>query len=521
MRIDSLYIKAFKNLEQITIVFDQTELYTILLGQNATGKSNLLEAIIQIFKYLDLERAHPNRKFDYDIKYELRGNNIHVKNQNTKYEISLNGQIIKTKDFFANKDIYLPKHVFTYYSGISDKLKDNFTEHLKRYYLTIIDPKAIILDITEIRRLFYAENIHSNFVLLAFYSFLEIEAQSKEFLNEILGIEGFHSAMFVLRKPVWSKLKNENFNFWGATGIVKEFLDSLLDLSLAPISNSETVEVSYKSNEKQDRLYLYLSNKEKLQKLAKSWTGRIPFFNALESTYISDLVEDIRVRVKKKNVKKDISYRELSEGEQQLLAVLGLLKFTRDEESLILLDEPDTHLNPLWKWKYLEFLKKVVGNDDHKTQIILTTHDPLVIGSLERNQIRVFSSDKNGKTSVDIPDVDPIGLGVAGILTSELFGLPSILDQPTLDKLNQKRILQVKMKDSGLSDDEMITLKKLEEQLEELGFSRYQRDPLYQKFIEATIRNPELRKPPIDKIGREKQNKIMAELLAEILKEEG
>jgi len=520
MRIESLYIKEFKNLEEVTVDFDQSEPYTILLGQNASGKSNFLEAIIQIFKYLDLERSHPDKKFDYQIKYECRGRNIIVTNKGGKYDFSIDNLPLKVKDFFYNKDQYLPKHVFTYYSGISDKLKDNFTEHLKRYYLTIIDPKAIILDITEIRRLFYAENIHSNFVLLAFYSFPEIEKQSKEFLSEILGIEDFHSAMFVLRRPVWSKIKNENFNFWGATGIVKEFLESLLKVSLAPISNSETVEVSYKSNEKQDRLYLYLSNKRKLQSLAESWTGRIPFFNALESTYISDLVEDIRVRVKKRHVKKDISYRELSEGEQQLLAVLGLLKFTRDAESLILLDEPDTHLNPLWKWKYLDFLKRIVANDEHKTQIFLTTHDPLVIGSLESSQIRLFNSDKNGKTSVVEPDIDPIGLGVAGILTSELFGLPSILDQPTLDKLNRKRILQVKLKDTELSPVEMDELKKLEEELELLGFSKYQRDPLYQKFIEATLRNPELQKPPIDKQGREKQNAIMATLLSDILKEE-
>ncbi len=492
MRIDKVYIKKFKNLREFFIDFDQKELYTILLGQNATGKSNFLEALIQIFKYLDLEKGHPKKEFDYEIQYTCRERNILVKSIKGRYDFFIDGTKLKTsKEFFEKKDEYLPKHIFTYYSGISNKLKDNFTEHLKRYYLTIIDPKAIILDITEIRRLFYAENIHSNFVLLAFYSFLEIENQSRNFLKETLNIEDFHSALFVLRRPVWSKSKKDEDNLWGATGIVKEFLESLRDISLAPIPNHESVEVSYKSNEKQDRLYLYLSNKESLQKLAESWTGRIPFFNALESTYISDLVEDIRVKVKKSNVDKEISYRDLSEGEQQLLAVLGLLKFTRDEESLILLDEPDTHLNPLWKWKYLEFLKTIVGNDDKKTQILLTTHDPLVIGSLEKNQIRIFKIGKDLNISAQEPDVDPKGLGVAGILTSELFGLPTILDKETQRDLNEKRYLQGKLLREGLTAEEEDKYKALKSMLEELGFYDQTNDIWYNKYL-AEISKHEL-----------------------------
>ncbi|KAA6315262.1 hypothetical protein EZS27_034251 [termite gut metagenome] len=80
----------------------------------------------------------------------------------------------------------------------------------------------------------------------------------------------------------------------------------------------------------------------------------------------------------KKDVDGELSMAELSEGEQQLLTVLGLLKFTKDDESLILLDEPDTHLNPQWKWKYLDFLNKIV-NKPNSTQIIFCTHDPLGI----------------------------------------------------------------------------------------------------------------------------------------------
>ena len=69
----------------------------------------------------------------------------------------------------------------------------------------------------------------------------------------------------------------------------------------------------------------------------------------------------MRIRVKVRNADGSLTFRDLSEGEQQLLMVLGLLRFTKEDEALFLLDEPDTHLNPAWGIQYLEFLKKVVG----------------------------------------------------------------------------------------------------------------------------------------------------------------
>ena len=201
-----------------------------------------------------------------------------------------------------------------------------------------------------------------------------------------------------------------------------------------------------------------------------------------------------------------------------MLTVLGLLRFTKDDESLILLDEPDTHLNPLWKWRYREYLNDVVKRPD-STQIIINTHDPLVIGSMTKEEVRVFNYDPLEKRVTAIqPDVDPKGLGVAGILTSELFGLSTTLDEETQSALQLKRQLQLKLKEGIITGKEKKTLEKLEEDLENLGFSKYQRDPLYQKFIEATLKAPSLQKPALTKEERKAQDEIMVDILEEILK---
>ena len=169
----------------------------------------------------------------------------------------------------------------------------------------------------------------------------------------------------------------------------------------------------------------------------------------LESTYISELIREVQIKVKMKDTGNILTFGELSEGEQQLLTVLGLLKFTKDNESLFLLDEPDTHLNPIWKSDYLNLLADVVGEQD-TSHIIISTHDPLVIGGLDKSQVEIFEKNNEGQIVTNPPEYDPKGMGVAALLTSEMFGLSTTVDLETQKKLNRKRSLYLKHQESDL-----------------------------------------------------------------------
>jgi hypothetical protein len=48
-----------------------------------------------------------------------------------------------------------------------------------------------------------------------------------------------------------------------------------------------------------------------------------------------------------------------------MLTVLGLMRITREDHCLFLLDEPDTHLNPIWKLRYFDDIEGVLTSDDH------------------------------------------------------------------------------------------------------------------------------------------------------------
>ncbi|WP_342647394.1 ATP-binding protein [Mucilaginibacter sp. CSA2-8R] len=522
MRVDKVHIKTtFKNLTDFKIDIDEKAMETVLLGLNATGKSNFMEALVIIFRDLDLTYNY-NRKqspiFDFYIKYECRNRIIEVDYDKGKYKFNVDGTP-ETSNFTRNIDRYLPKHIFIYYSGISDRLNDLYIPHQKLYYDQIIKEHAKIESFNSIRRIFLAQNVHANFALIAFYLFPDQSAETLQFLKQELKITDFGSALFMLKEPAWVQSKNKGELFWGADGLVRKLLDDLYEIAYAPIEEKARVNVSYKKTENQNRKYLFIKDLIDFKKLVDSkYSNKIELFNALESIHISDLLHDVKITVGKEAVDGELAMSELSEGEKQLLTVLGLLKFTKDEESLVLLDEPDTHLNPMWKWKYLDYLDSVVKRQD-TTQIIFCSHDPLVIGNLKRNQVQIFKKNEEGKTEAFNPFVSPREMSVSKILTSELFGIPSLISKKLEDLLNQKRYLQAKLANGKLQEDEKTEFERLKKYFDRIGFDDDTADSRYNRFLQLTSENEAFVNRKYTKAEEEELDKIARDVLEEISKE--
>lgn len=536
MKIHYLKINGFKNLKDFEMdLRSNTQEIFVTVGKNGTGKSNVLEALVLIFRNLFMFEKKPiadiNKEtvsksnfplFDFIIEYECNGFEIKVVFEKTKEgreqlslfpeqeestvdfidrtytfyvksakkweEIGKSGKVEGKSYFYDKSDSnefkYLPSYVFAYYSGISNRLEEHFDFHQNQFYIDLLNGKD-----EPFRPLFYARPIHSNFVLLAFYAF-NMDDRVKRFLADKLNIIGFDSALFVIRKPKWNS-KEGDIRFWKAKGIVATFLKRLFEKSLMPIKDKVEVRTDFRHSEKRDCWYLYLENQEKLQELAQTYNsignGNVEFFKALESTYISDLIHETRIKVKKRNTNSSITFKELSEGEQQLLTVLGLLKFTNHAESLFLLDEPDTHLSPIWGHEYLNMLTEVSDftteeGKQAKSQMFISTHKPTTVSGLKKEQILVFENEENGITLISNPDMSAKGLTSDGILT-QIFEMPYTYDEDTYNQMLTRRKLFAKQlhDKANFTKEDAINLAELTTQLSD--YSANYADGLFYEFV--------------------------------------
>jgi predicted ATPase len=524
MRLDKITIGSakespthcFKNLKDVTVDFDQKHWITVVIGWNGTGKSNVLEALAIIFRDLIQGSEKPGKAvrpaFAFNLSYRMGSGDdtlhinvdadpdrerdaliIHVasdaeaKGAGTltpfiegEPEISpLRGKKLSLKAFFEGGERHLPRFVFAYYSGESDRLYEVFKPYLESFDKQLRQGKD-----PGLKRLFYALPVHSQFVLLAFL--IQQSDDVREFLTDHLGIdpdEGIESVLFVLRQPPWTSNEGDP-RFWNAKGVVADFLSRLQDIALAPIEASRRVDVSTWSEKTLQFKYLYIKDITSLRKLVGA-ERPAKFFRDMESTYVSQLIEEVRIRVRLKKNDGTVTFRELSEGEQQLLTVLGLLRFTAESESLLLLDEPDTHLNPRWAVDYLSYLHKFAGQNDgdrENSHILITTHNPLAIAELEKEQVQILYRTADSKIASENPALDPKGMGFANIVTSDMFGLGTSLDQSTNKDLVELHHLSTK---PDLTDFERSRLSQLRKGLEGLDFNFAMRDRLEQEFLRA------------------------------------
>jgi ABC-type multidrug transport system ATPase subunit len=511
MKVKLLALPSYKNLRNLDIEFPDGEDISVLVGRNGAGKSNVLEALTEIFRDLDLGAQPP---FAYTVEYECRGRSIKLdanpERRTRRTWVEVDGEKVAAKELVAADGgrPLLPSFVFGYYSGPSGRLESHYRTHQRNFARDLRQGHE-----RPLRRLFFARPVHSQFALLAF--FLHRDEKMLRFLRDELWIEDLESVLFVMREPSWKSAEGDP-RFWNARGTVQELLSKLYELAVAPMRRSEHVAAELGAGSRLEHLYLYLNSAQALNQLASHYGDPREFFKALESTYISELLSEVRIRVRTRHLGGAITFRELSEGEQQLLMVLGLLRFTHEDEALFLLDEPDTHLNPAWSQRYLELLRKV-GGATHTSQILLATHDPLVVAPLHKEQVHILSrSEDTGQVVAEQPRQDPRGMGVAGLLTSDVYGLRSQLDLPTLKQLDAQRKLAVK---ADLSQTEKRRLKRLNDELERLGFNTVVRDPNYEQFLEALMSWRQ--KEGVDQISltpeeKRQEQAIAEEIIAEI-----
>lgn len=105
--------------------------------------------------------------------------------------------------------------------------------------------------------------------------------------------------------------------------------------------------------------------------------------------------------------------KNLSDGEHQLLHSLGLCLLFKNTNSLILLDEPETHFNPDWRSNFITRLHECFEGSSGHREMLITTHTPFLISDSKPEKVLVFNKDpETREVSIAPPEYNTLGASI-------------------------------------------------------------------------------------------------------------
>ncbi|MGZ4074716.1 MAG: AAA family ATPase, partial [Bacteroidia bacterium] len=139
----------------------------------------------------------------------------------------------------------------------------------------------------------------------------------------------------------------------------------------------------------------------------------------------------------KTNTKESVAYKQLSDGEHQLLHVMGTLNLMSENDVFFILDEPETHFNPEWRAK---MVKMIINNSekDLEQDYFITSHSPFIISDCKPNNVYIFNKTPEGikVETASQKRLNTFGTSV-NILTDEIFNKNESIADYSLFKLNE------------------------------------------------------------------------------------
>lgn len=385
MRIKHLYVSNYKNLKDFTINFNGDSFIDVFVGKNGTGKSNLFEALLEIFRQL-YENEY-SVDFEYRLEYELLDTThfIHWKPEKLTY-IDKTGAITK-KITKSN----LPHNILIYYSGHNEKTIQLVDEYL------LLFKKGLKEANEGDTREFIGIGKEYKSLLLAVLLLQPDTCKSKQFILSKLGISEIgEEVKIVLKRPFYARRKGYDVDrfdsttrFWKAKGITLAFLDRLNG-----INHSQTEGVRDEGHipqgevEYNDFYNLFLDIEDFRAKLIDITPQEL--FRNFDNLKTIEMLDEISLSVKVNNGAK-VSIDKFSDGQFQSIYIYAIIEIFKDKNCLTLLDEPDSFLHPEWQFDFLKQIFEITEESAKSNHVIMTSHSAITLIPHSNRNINLFS----------------------------------------------------------------------------------------------------------------------------------
>lgn len=417
MRLKSVFISQYKNLKNFTLSFDGASFIDVFVGKNGSGKSNLFEALIEIFRHLYEFDNKGEIGFEYTVKYEISGTETEIAWRAGK--LSVNGKARKTIG-----DTLLPDNVLIYYSGHNDTVSGL----VQRYEVDF--SKRIKGANSNASRRFIGIGSEYKQLLLAVLLAQPAENRARQFICQKLGI-----AKLGMRKPGTDNLtepvlrlvferptyaSGDKFNveynnaddrYWKAEGITKGFLDRLTQC-IVQTPGDMTVSEGYFASD--DRYILYVDI-AKLQQEFADFTAQ-ELFRQFDNLKTLGLLADIAVPLTLTSGL-DASIAHFSDGQFQSVYIYSVVELFKDRNCLILLDEPDAFLHPEWQFDFLRQVFEITDAAAKTSHVLMSSHSASTITCAKESVINLFEFDGDKVSLTKVNKADVIKSLSAGLIT--------------------------------------------------------------------------------------------------------
>ena len=351
-----LKIENFKNLKNIEINFANNKNFSIIIGNNASGKSNILEAISAIFTEIYTRKRIQNFKFELIYKYQNKTLKITKPYGYIRYFVD-NAAV--SKNYFMTND-YMPSKVIALYSGDETRMWEEYYEKFYKQYLRELGTGSVH---SYSKKLLYIDKTYWNIALLVLLiSDLE---EHKKYVKEKLHIN-----------------KVDSIEFYFKPDKIKSCINPILSEFIKQINPEHSKSV-----------VLDLKNlKKKLNKTQKTNQEIFEMLIYANMPRINKIITSIKI-----NFNNNLSLKVLSEGEKKRILIKAVMDLVANERSIILLDEPDAHIHEIGKRDLYRSLKEYTSND-HR-HVIMTTHSPTITFEAENSNI-IMIDNSNGSAEI-------------------------------------------------------------------------------------------------------------------------
>jgi len=387
MRIHRISIQEYKNLKNFDCVFSGSNA-TTFIGNNGSGKSNLLEVITRAFSSAQndccgksLSPIYPGTKPDvvdcvieysvadayYTLKYncnidELLSCANPDSSQANREQIAIwRGDKRLSKNEMSKA---LPELVLLYYAGETQRQKGT----AECTYDTVYETRLKRARTSDLPGLRFIDCYNTDDLTLLLAAASAYRGKYYQTLINLLECnEIVPKFSLILKRP--HKGKGAADTYWGATGFIKRFLDGLRK----DVSATRDLDAQY---------FMFFSDSATLKKVS---ADEFDLFAKLKVLKHYGYLDHVGIEFEKCNGAHFSSLR-LSEGEKQLTLLLLLTAFTSKKEALYLFDEFDTYLHLNWQKAF----SKMLHASDVDGQMVITTHSPATIAGMQRKDVFIM-----------------------------------------------------------------------------------------------------------------------------------